>query len=243
MSSISWLANLLASLIGSFDSKEKGTVVVLLMTALFCLSGGWCAWRHWAFISRLRSGAVAIDQAIAETNWSPADRLNLITKALDANLVLSGSWNLYRAALRDDPRREGGFINLIEPRLWFTSERLPGHGYEKWASTFASVFLTIGLMFTFIGLSAALFKVGDAGEDAVHLREAINGILSVSSAKFNHLYRLHCLLRVVDANFSELCGISEQGNRSFRIAASAADNLAEPRSHPNGSVSGHPRRD
>ena len=45
-------------------------------------------------------------------------------------------------------------------------------------------FLTLGLLFTFVGLSAALFKVGNAGEDAVHLREAINGILSVSSAKF-----------------------------------------------------------
>ena len=60
----------------------------------------------------------------------------------------------------------------------------PKHSYDKWAGTFAGVFLTLGLLFTFVGLSAALFKVGDAGADAVHLREAINGILSVSSAKF-----------------------------------------------------------
>jgi len=75
-------------------------------------------------------------------------------------------------------------VNLVDPRPWFAAERLRGHGYEKWASTWAGVFLTLGLLFTFIGLSAALFKVGNAGEDAVHLREAINGILSVSSAKF-----------------------------------------------------------
>jgi hypothetical protein len=217
MSSISWLANLLASIIGSFDSKEKGTAVVLLMAALFVLTAGWCLWRHWVFISRLRVGSGAIDSVTAEATWSPADRLNAITKALEGNTALSGAWSLYRGTLRDDPRREGAFINLIEPRSWFTPERLPGHGYEKWAGTFAGVFLTIGLMFTFVGLSAALFKVGDAGADAVHLRQAINGILSVSSAKF--ITSIAGIVLFICWTLIARCFVSSQNKATSRFAS------------------------
>jgi hypothetical protein len=184
MSSLHPLAEFLASLIAWFDSKEKGTAVVLLLTALFIFLAAWSAWRHRFFISRIRFGTTAVKHAVAEGAWSPADRLNAVTKAIEQNTVLGTAWNLYRTTLRDDPRREGAFVNLVEPHTWFTPERLPRHGYDKWAGTFAGVFLTLGLLFTFVGLSAALFKVGDAGADAVHLREAINGILSVSSAKF-----------------------------------------------------------
>jgi hypothetical protein len=155
-----------------------------LLTALFIILAGWSGWQHRFFISRIRFGATAVNQAISNEIWSPADRLNAVTKALEQNKVLRAAWDLYRTTLRDDPRREGGFVNLVEPHTWFSPERLPSHGYDKWAGTFAGVFLTLGLLFTFVGLSAALFKVGDAGADAVHLREAINGILSVSSAKF-----------------------------------------------------------
>src|ERR1700732_2271109 len=174
MPSMTPLAEFLASLIGSFDSKEKGTAVVLLMTVLFIFLAVGSAWRHRFFISRIRGGTATVDHAVAEASWSPADRLNAVTKALEGNAVLGIAWNLYRTTLRDDPRREGAFVNLVEPHTWFSSERLPRHGYDKWAGTFAGVFLTLGLLFTFVGLSAALFKVGDAGADAVHLREAIN---------------------------------------------------------------------
>ena len=184
MSSLHSLAEFLASLIAWFDSKEKGTAVVLFLTALFICLAAPSALRHRFFVSRIRGGITAVNHAIGELSWSPADRLNAVTKTLEGNVVLGTAWNMYRATLRDDPRREGGFVNLVEPHTWFSPERPPSHGYDKWAGTFAGVFLTLGLLFTFVGLSAALFKVGDAGADAVHLREAINGILSVSSAKF-----------------------------------------------------------
>ncbi len=48
----------------------------------------------------------------------------------------------------------------------------------------AGVCLTLGLLFTFVGLSAALFKVGDAGTNTNELRSAISEILRISSAKF-----------------------------------------------------------
>ena len=44
--------------------------------------------------------------------------------------------------------------------------------------------LTVGLLFTFVGLTAALLKVGEAGADTAQLRLAIAEILRISSAKF-----------------------------------------------------------
>jgi hypothetical protein len=55
-------------------------------------------------------------------------------------------------------------VNLVDPHVLFTADRLPGHGYEKWASTWAGVFLTLGLLFTFVGLSAALDRLRKSHE-------------------------------------------------------------------------------
>jgi hypothetical protein len=110
--------------------------------------------------------------------------LNAVSAALADDRVLGQSWLQYRATIREDPKGGAGYVNLVDPRAWFAPDRLPGYGYEKWASTLAGIFLTLGLLFTFVGLSAALLRASDAGIDAVHLRDAINQILSVSSAKF-----------------------------------------------------------
>jgi hypothetical protein len=128
MSSLHSLAEFLASLIAWFDSKEKGTAVVLFLTALFICLAAPSALRHRFFVSRIRGGITAVNHAIGELSWSPADRLNAVTKALEGNVVLRTAWNMYRATLRDDPRREGGFVNLVEPHTWFSPERLPSHG-------------------------------------------------------------------------------------------------------------------
>nr|WP_294529494.1 hypothetical protein [uncultured Rhodopila sp.] len=86
--------------------------------------------------------------------------------------------------MRKNSRVDGGYVNLVDPHAWFALERLPGRGYEKWATTMAGVSLTVGLLFTFVGLSAALFQVGGAGADTNQLRLAIAEILQISSAKF-----------------------------------------------------------
>jgi hypothetical protein len=113
---------------------------IMLLPALFIFLAAGSAWRHRFFISRIRFGTTIVDRAVAEAAWSPADRLNAVTKALEQNTVLGTAWNLYRTTLRDDPRREGAFVNLVEPHTWFTPERLPKHSYDKWAGTFAGVF-------------------------------------------------------------------------------------------------------
>jgi hypothetical protein len=177
-------AEFLASLIAWFDSKEKATFIVFVMFALLVVVAGWLGFKHRLFVGRIKNATTVVRTAASDGELDIVDRLNVVGKSLDSNPAVRGVWGHYRAALREDPRRNGSFVNLVDPHAWFVSERLHGNGYEKWASTWAGIFLTLGLLFTFIGLSAALFKVGNAGEDAVHLREAINGILSVSSAKF-----------------------------------------------------------
>jgi hypothetical protein len=176
-------AEFLSSIIQWFDSKEKATFIVAVMLLLFVLSLGWIVNRHARFIKHLRQATAAVRRGISQSTWTPSDRLNDVTKAIERDAVVGDAWVQYRATLREDPRRQGSFVNLVDPSSWFAVSQLGGGGYEKWVSTWASVFLCLGLLFTFVGLSAALMKVGNVN-DAALLREAINGILSVSSAKF-----------------------------------------------------------
>jgi hypothetical protein len=176
-------AEFLGSLIKWFDSKEKATFIAFIMVLMFAILLGEIAWRHVRFVGRLNAATATVKRAISHAGSTPADRLNDIGKGVEQNPVVSGAWEHYRATLRDDPRREGYFVNLVDPSSWFSVGQLAGGGYEKWVSTWASVFLCLGLFFTFVGLSAALMKVGNI-DDAARLREAINGILAVSSAKF-----------------------------------------------------------
>lgn len=93
-------------------------------------------------------------------------------------------WKEYDRHLKPDSVG-GGYQNLIDPRVWFSLESIPGRGYEHWSNTWAGIFLTVGLLFTFIGLSAALLKVVDiSGADSAAMEAAITGILNVSAAKF-----------------------------------------------------------
>jgi hypothetical protein len=180
---IHWLAELLTDLIGHFNNKDKATVVILLMLGLCLALGGWLYWHHRAFKGAINSAADAVRTALSTVGTSAGDRLNAVSSTLATNTAVRFAWEQYHGSLREDPRLEGAFVNLVDPHAWFAPERLKGHGYEKWITTFASVSLCVGLLFTFVGLSAALMQVSNV-DDAALLRVAINGILTVSSAKF-----------------------------------------------------------
>ncbi|KAA5610868.1 hypothetical protein [Rhodovastum atsumiense] len=180
---IHWIAELLTDIIGWFDSKDKATVIVLGMILLCGAAGGWILWRHLVFRKAVESAGRVVRLALVAAGDSDLKRLNVISRDLAENATVSPAWRQYRAALRPNPLDDGTFVNSIDPRAWFVPERLGGHGYEKWITTWATVFLCLGLLFTFVGLSAALMKVGNV-DDAVMLRAGINQILSVSSAKF-----------------------------------------------------------
>ena len=78
-------------------------------------------------------------------------------EVFEAEPAIAPLWREYRKNLKPNPQADG-FLNLMDPRLWFSVESLPGRGYEQWCATWAGVFLTVGLLFTFIGLSAATLK-------------------------------------------------------------------------------------
>ena len=139
---------------------------------------------HVSFVHRVKSGTAAVSAALSASNGDSQVALAAIDKDLKQNPVIKDAWRSYKLSLRPDPKRAKGYLNPVDPHTWFTLERLPGRGYEKWATTMAGVFLTLGLLFTFVGLSAALFEVGRAGSDTAQLRDAIAKILQISSAKF-----------------------------------------------------------
>ncbi len=179
------IVGLIVTLISSFASKE--IAFAFAFAILGSSIGVWALWiyrPHRAFIKAVHSATSTVRSAVGDAKWKPEDRLAAINKSLSRNPVLSDLWRPYGSSLRADPRRPDQYINPIDPHAWFSVDRLPGRGYEKWASTLAGVFLTIGLFFTFVGLSAALFKVGEAGADTAQLRVAIADILKISSAKF-----------------------------------------------------------
>ena len=177
------LVDLITGLIGLFDSKEVAVLVVLAMLGLFAGATVWIWLQHRRHMASLESATNTLRGALARTDWTSADRLTAADAALKSNQVVGPVWSQYWASLREDPAKPGTYINLVEPSTWFADGRLPGSGYEKWIATFANVFLCLGLLFTFVGLSAALLGVGST-ETQEEARQAVNRIVNVSSAKF-----------------------------------------------------------
>jgi len=120
----------------------------------------------------LRGKEIAPEAAFAE-----ADSLFAATE-------LAPAWRRYRSGIEFE---HGQALSYSDPADFFALVHLPGHSYPKWSSTLAGVFLTIGLFFTFVGLSAALLQLGGDGHDSLspeQLKRAVEGILAVSSVKF-----------------------------------------------------------
>ena len=120
----------------------------------------------------LRGKEIAPEAAFAE-----ADTLFAATD-------LALAWRRYRSRVEFE---DGQAMSYADPGDFFALVYLPGHGYPKWSATLAGVFLTVGLFFTFVGLSAALLQLGGDGHDSLspaQLKRAVEGILAVSSVKF-----------------------------------------------------------
>jgi hypothetical protein len=178
-------ADLILGLIAGFSGREVAFGVAYAILAASAVIWAWVVWwPHRRFTNALATACKSVEAAADNERLSPEDRLAKVDHELANHSLFRHIWKPYRSALRTDPRRDGEYLNPVDPYDFFTLERLPGHGYEKWAATFAGVALTVGLLFTFVGLTAALTKVGHGGADTSQLREAIGEILSISSAKF-----------------------------------------------------------
>lgn len=185
MQELKWLVQPLTQAIAIFDNKElafgiAGAILALALVIWIFLHFG----RHRRFVTPIRQLTRRLGQA-REASDQPGNRLDAANDAFEqAPPAHKALWREYRKHLQEDPKA-GGFVNLVDPRVWFSANALPGRGYEQWCATWAGVFLTVGLLFTFIGLSAALLKVGGIdGADSAAMKAAITGILGVSSAKF-----------------------------------------------------------
>ncbi len=170
--------------IGSFDNKDLAFAIamgILVLAAVVFIYFHF--WGHRRWVKPIRRLSAKLNN-LQETADDAETRLIQADKVFEEENKLSILWREYRKHLINNPKATG-YLNLIDPRTWFSLESLPGRGYEHWCSTWAGVFLTIGLLFTFIGLSAALLKVGGIdGGDSAAMKAAITGILGVSSAKF-----------------------------------------------------------
>jgi hypothetical protein len=134
------------------------------------------------FVGRLRRLASAL-RALNARN-EPPEQTFAEADALFAATDLAAAWRRYRSGVEFE---DGKALNYSDPADFFAIVHLPGHSYPKWSSTLAGVFLTVGLFFTFVGLSAALLQLGGDGHDSLspeQLKRAVEGILAVSSVKF-----------------------------------------------------------
>jgi hypothetical protein len=179
------LMNFIILAISHFDTKEIAFQVAFsILTASLIIWVVFVLRPHLKFAGMMKTAIKLVLGTAKDQKLSSDDKLASINKGLKGNSVLKEAWVPYQKSLRKDPDRKDGKLNPVDPHAWFSIDRLPGRGYEKWASTMAGVSLTVGLLFTFIGLTAALFKVGEAGADTAQLRVAIADILRISSAKF-----------------------------------------------------------
>ena len=171
--------------IGHFDTTEIAfEVASVILLASLAIWGGFVLRPHLSFLKAMRAATNLVAVTARNGKLTSDDKLAVLNKGLKGNAVVWEAWIPYVKSLRNDPSRKGERVNPIDPYAWFSVDRLPGRGYEKWATTMAGVSLTVGLLFTFIGLTAALLKVGEAGADTAQLRLAISDILRISSAKF-----------------------------------------------------------
>jgi hypothetical protein len=128
-----------------------------------------------------------LTKAIAAARKQSVSQEVLITEVRDvfSKSRLDEGWEQYSASLDFS---DGKVFNYTDPAPFFDSDRLEGHNYPKWSATLGGVFLTIGLFFTFVGLSAALLQVAGDGHGGAlgpdKLRGAVENILGISSVKF-----------------------------------------------------------
>ena len=134
------------------------------------------------FLAPLRRTARALRDLRGES-LGPEQLFARADAVLDKT-ALAPAWRRYRSGVEFE---NGAALSYSDPADFLALVHLPGHSYPKWSSTLAGVFLTVGLFFTFVGLSAALLQLGGDGHDTLspaQLKQAVQGILAVSSVKF-----------------------------------------------------------
>lgn len=172
------LVDLVLFPIGLFSGKPLAVSIALLV-----LGTALALWLviHFRFERRFLAVYNKLSDAIIAARKSDRSQEQVIARVTNifAKSKLSGGWEQYKASFEFS---DGHVFNYTDPASYFDSDRLEGHNYVKWSSTLGGVFLTVGLFFTFVGLSAALLKVAGASTD--DLPDAVRQVLEISSVKF-----------------------------------------------------------
>lgn len=101
---------------------------------------------------------------------------------------IATAWGEYRETVIEPSNEDGYIQNAIRPGAFFNTSNL-GFGFRGWRF-WPGLFVSVGLLLTFLGLVAALQQtsvtLGEASRGAGELAmaEALNELLTVASAKF-----------------------------------------------------------
>jgi hypothetical protein len=159
------------------------------LSALLVL-GALAVWLH--FRLRLRPVIEALDAALAVIETAPGpgafrDRFPSLTGALAANAVIGASWRAFAQTLIPVPGPDGALGATRRPEHYFDERILARAGVNlRLYSAVPNYLVGLGLLFTFVGLVAALY-FASAGVAAAHVQEAqgaLRNLLAAATFKF-----------------------------------------------------------
>ena len=169
--------------IGLFHSAEAGTGALLAIFILFLPYAVFVfAFRDvpWNRVMKRRIKAL---NEVVEASLSQEKAVARADEIMRDCAFLGKRWKIYESEIVEDDDSSRRY-NVLDPHEWFSVGRLVGHGYERWLSTMAGVALTLGLLFTFVGLSAALIRVGSVGSDTEAMKSITSFISIVNLSVF-----------------------------------------------------------
>lgn len=186
-----------------------------------------------AMSEQISAGTAERKRASFASNLEEVDRT--MAARDPGSYVLQRAWLEYKQSF---VQLEPGVIASSAPAgAFFNGAGVGGRAMEWWSN----IFVAVGLMFTFLGIVAALGQATIAissGQDAIAMRSALAGLLGVAAAKFwtsiagvgtSLILRLYgrrwrtSLERLED----ELCSLLDAGIRHISPQAVALRQLTE----------------
>lgn len=163
---------------------------IVIVALLLCCWAGWSAWRLRLGPVRLRSALDAASDLLEKTRDAAqfAGDFERISRAMSADAVIGARWREFAASLARTPDAGGRLRPTRSCEEWFNTGLLrSGSIYInlRYHAALPNLFVGAGLLFTFLGLAAALTSAGGVMEgDAAVRSRALRSLLDAASAKF-----------------------------------------------------------
>lgn len=151
----------------------------------------WAAYSAWRLFQGTRKVARALDRAAARlTTARDASAFATQFEAVSADLtgedVLGERWRKFEPSLVRVKAPRPHVRSTSRCEQWFNLGLLPANGVDlRYHAALPNLLVGAGLLFTFLGLAAALTSAGGVMEGDPHARNvALKGLLDTASAKF-----------------------------------------------------------